>query len=285
MSGACPVLRYGGQRGHERHSRESRRFSGRNVHPEGARGNRRGGSVTRPSPSRSVRGRGAKRTQGMPAEAGNLNPPPTQLANHHAIPAQADASADGTSIQDRQRPRHSRAQASSFPRTREPRINKARLFTPSRRPLQNPRHSRAGGRFSGRNIHPESTTPPSFPRPSLVIPAHAGHDESIKHAFSPHPGDHCKTPVIPAPKPRHSRGRGNPESIKHAFPPSRRPLQNPRHSRGRNLHPESTTPPSFPRPSPVIPADAGTQHQQSTPFHPIPATTTVPFARRGWTNP
>ena len=35
-----------------------------------------------PSPSRSVRGRGAKRTQRMPAEAGNLNPPP----NHHAIP-------------------------------------------------------------------------------------------------------------------------------------------------------------------------------------------------------
>ncbi len=67
--------------------------------------------------------------------------------------------------------------------------------------------------------------------------------------------------------------------------------QNPRHSRGRgrfsgrNIHPESTTPPSFPRASLVIPADAGTQNQQSTPFHPIPATTTIPFARRGWTNP
>ena len=44
-----------------------------------------GGRGGAPSPSRSVRGRGAQRTQGMPTEAGNLNPPPTQFANHHAI--------------------------------------------------------------------------------------------------------------------------------------------------------------------------------------------------------
>ena len=62
-----------------RHSGESR-----NPGVDGRNG--RGGSVTRPSPSRSVRGRGAKRTQGMPAEAGNLNPPPTQIANHHVKP-------------------------------------------------------------------------------------------------------------------------------------------------------------------------------------------------------
>ena len=82
--------------------------------------------MTRPSPSQSVRGtetlfpplskgryRGVSR--GMPAEAGNLNPLPTQPANYHAtlrtiipakagrhhfvIPAKAGASADGTSIQ------------------------------------------------------------------------------------------------------------------------------------------------------------------------------------------
>ena len=33
-------------------------------------------------------------------------------------------------------------------------------------------------------------------------------------------------------------------------------------------------------PNPVIPADAGTQNQQSTPCHPIPPTTTVPFPQR-----
>ena len=48
-------------------------------------------------------GAGAKRQRGMPAEAGNLNPRPTQIANHHAsprtvIPAKSGASADGTSI-------------------------------------------------------------------------------------------------------------------------------------------------------------------------------------------
>ena len=44
--------------------------------------------------------------------------------------------------------------------------------------------------------------------------------------------------------------------------------------------------------TPVIPAGAGAsadgtsiQNQQSTPFHPIPATTSVPFARRRCTNP
>ena len=48
-------------------------------------------------------GAGAKRQRGMPAEAGNLNPPPTQIATHHAsphtiVPTKAGASADGTSI-------------------------------------------------------------------------------------------------------------------------------------------------------------------------------------------
>ena len=38
-----------------------------------------------PSPSRSVRGRGAQRTQGMPTEAGNLKPPPTLFTNHYAV--------------------------------------------------------------------------------------------------------------------------------------------------------------------------------------------------------
>ena len=61
--------------------------------------------------------------------------------------------------------------------------------------------------------------------------------------------------------------------------PSTRPLQISRHSRGRgrfsgrNVHLESTK-------NPVIPADAGIQNQQSTPFLAIPATTTVPFAER-----
>ena len=90
--------------------------------------------------------------------------------------------------------------------------------------------------------------PPSFPRPSPVIPADAGASAdgtSIQNQqstpFHPIP---ASTPVIPVPKPRHSRGRGNPESTKHAY--SRHPGGNhrhsapkPRHSRGRG-NPEST---------------------------------------------
>ena len=53
-----------------------------------------------PSPSQSARGRGAQRTQGIPAQAGNLKPSPTQLLNHYAIrhtvtPAQVGIQKDG----------------------------------------------------------------------------------------------------------------------------------------------------------------------------------------------
>ena len=59
-----------------------------------------------------------------------------------------------------------------------------------------------------------------------------------------------------------------------------RPSQNLRHSRGRgrfsgrNVHPESTTTPSFPR-------TRESRYQQSTPFHPIPGNNHRPFRSQG----
>ena len=172
----------------------------------------------------------------------------------------------------------------SFPRTREPRINKARLFTPSQRPFHKPHRSRGRGRFSGRYVHPESTKTTSFPRTReprinkarLLTPSqrpfHKPHRSRGRGRFSGpnvHP-DSTKTPSFP----RTRESRINKARL---LSPSRRPLPKP---------------PPFPRQSHVIPADAGasadgtsTQNQQSTPFNPIPATTTVPFARRGCTNP
>ena len=141
-------------------------------------------------------------------------------------------------------------------------------------------------------MHPESTTPPSFPR--------TRGPRINKARLFPHPGDHCKTPVIPAPKPRHSRGRGDPESTKHAFPPSRRPLQNPRHSRAqapsfpRTRESRINKARLFPHPgdhrkTPVIPAPKprhsrgrGNPESIKHAFSPIPATIAKPpsFPRR-----
>ena len=193
-------------------------------------------------------------------------PPLARPLQNPVIPADAGASADETSIQNQQRPRHSRARASSFPRTREPRINRARLFSLSRRPLQNPVIPADAGASADETSIQNQQRPrhsraraSSFPRTR---------EPRINRArLFTHPGDYCKTPSFP----RTRESRINKARL---FTPSRRPLQNPRHSRGRgrfsgrNVHPESTTTPSFPRPSLVIPADAGTQNQQSTPFPP-----------------
>ena len=70
-----------------------------------------------------------------------------------------------------------------------------------------------------------------------------------------------RTPIQNQQNPRHSRGRGNPESIKHACPPIpatiAKPPSFPRTERPSRIN----NAPSFPRPSLVIPADAGTQNQ------------------------
>ena len=79
-----------------------------------------------------------------------------------------------------QRPRH--PPATSFPRTRESRINKARLL-----------------RASMRKIHTRARPIPSI-------------DVLTKTSPSPSPSH-----AIPQPHPGHSRVRGNPESTKHAF--------------------------------------------------------------------
>ena len=170
------------------------------------------------------------RGRGNPESTNHVIPTP-----NHVIPA---------------KPRHSR-QATSFPRTREPRIHKARRFSAQTTSSpRKPRHSRQATSFprtreprihKARRFSAQAT---SFP-PSYVIPA----------------------------KPRHSRGRGNPESIKHAVSPPK-----PRHSRQATSFPRTREPrihkarrfcakprhshskPRHPAPSYVIPADAGIQN-------------------------
>ena len=211
MSGARPVLRYG-DKGAYRHSRERRRFSGRNVHPT-VDGIRQGRVCDPPAPFAERKGARER------SDSGGC-PPRRETSTHHQPNSQT--------------------------------------ITPAPH-----RHSRAGGRFSGRNIHPESTTTPSFPR--------TREPRISKARLFPHPGDHCKTLVIPAQADASADGTSiqNQQNPRHsadacasADGTSIQNQQRPRHSRGR-----------------------GIQNQQSTPFHPIPATTTVPFARRGWTNP
>ena len=77
------------------------------------------------------------------------------------------------------------------------------------RPLQNPVIPlKAGASAHGTSIQNQQKPRHSRGR---------GNPESIKHAFSPNPGDnHSRS----RDNHRHSRGRGNPESTKHAFSPN-----------------------------------------------------------------
>ena len=137
----------------------------------------------------------------------------------HVIPADA-----GT--QNQQKP-------PSFPRTREPRINKARLFTPSRRQPPLPFAKRKGTRGSEATLEGDArrgsrtaptiqTTAPS-PTPSSIAetPASATNNPLIRAL------QRTERPSRLNKKPRHSRGRGNPESTKHAFLPHPRDNQCP----------------------------------------------------------
>ena len=162
--------------------------------------------MTRPPPSRSVRGRGSEATAGDARRGGKPQSTtnPTRKPSRHSRPGRRFS---GLNVHPES------TTPPSFPRTREPRINKARLFphpgdhceTPvipadasasadgtCIQNQQRPRHSRARA-----SSFPRTRALQRTKRPSRINNA----------------------PVIPAPEPRHSRGRGNPESIKHAFSP------------------------------------------------------------------
>ncbi len=135
------------------HSRAGGRFSRRNIHPEGQ---------YRVSPAR---GGNVQRTKGAPPlfaqQKGDASKRSTARRGFiPPIPAQTDASADGTSIQ--------RSSVGFPPLTGEmsngqrgllPFLHSKRGTRASEAPLAGGscHHSRANGRFSGRNIHPEGS--------------------------------------------------------------------------------------------------------------------------------
>ena len=126
-----------------------------------------------------------------------------------------------------------------------------------------------------------------------------------KNPFAQRKRAEPRHPRRPPPNPVHSckcpKRRGGSRTAPYQPNQHHQPIHH-RPTRGRPLHnvffgtfhaPPFGPVPPHPNPlprrrplrNPVIPADAGIQNQQSTPFLPIPATTTVPFARRGCTNP
>ena len=151
---------------------------------------------------------------------------------------------------------------------------------PRRRPLQNSRHSRGRGRFSGRNVHPASTKTPSFPQTressinkTPVVAADAGTQHQQKPPSFPRTREsrinkaRLFTPSQPISAISVIRGSDNPP--KHHLPTTASPLthQHPVTAHQRNQRNQRFRPPlprAHPLPPPrdlckitVIPAKAG----------------------------